>query len=96
MFEVFLTLDGIADVFVSLGIDQPIQSLSFREAFRDTFAVFPNSPRKIVGHAHIKRAVRSVRHDVNPSTWHGHIVTSTVGVGNRRRGWPGQAHGCPV
>jgi hypothetical protein len=68
MLDCLFALDGGPDVVVPLVVDKHLQSVSFREAVNQTFAVLIGSGRQIARHAHVERAVPSVRHEVDPAT----------------------------
>ena len=65
-----LALSGKADVGVGFRIDQPFQTVSFREAVHLSFAMFPNTSWQITRHAGVKSAIRPIGHDVDPRAFH--------------------------
>ena len=78
MLHVVLALDGRPDVGMRLDINQPLQPVPLGEPGHDAFAMLPNAPRKIAGHAGVQNAIRPVGHDVDPRP----SIAQTVG--NRR------------
>jgi hypothetical protein len=55
---------------VLLGKNEAFQTVAFGKALDHVFAMFPCAFGDIAGDADMERAIRSVGHDVNPSTSH--------------------------
>ena len=63
-------------VFVTLGIDQPLQSVALGKAFDAARTMIRDATGKIAGDANIERAIRSIGHDVDPAARHGSALAS--------------------
>jgi hypothetical protein len=63
--HILFALDRGADVIVNLKIDQPLQSVLFRETSQKAFAMFADAPNEVSGDADVKRPIRSIGEDVN-------------------------------
>jgi hypothetical protein len=70
MLQILLTLPGALNVFVTLKMNETLQTVSLGEAVYQAFPVLPSSAREIISHADIQRAVPPVCDDVNPSRRH--------------------------
>ena len=70
MFHVPFALNGHADIRVTFCVDQPLQAAPLGEPVGDALSMFPHSTSEITGNASIKRAVRSVRYNVDPAAFH--------------------------
>ena len=75
MLDVFLSLNGSANVVMTFDENQPLQAMSLAKAFCNAVTMLLNPTRQIGGHANIKRAIGPVRHDVNPTAGHGAYLT---------------------
>ena len=89
VFHVALALDRGADIRVGFCKYEPLQPIFFREAVGHSFMVLPNTTGKITGDAGIKRAVRSVGYNVDPSSFH---RTNWRAVGGLWRDFMGARH----
>ena len=68
--DIFLSLDGVAHLIMPFIINKPVEIVLFRKTFLDMCAMFENPPDEIVCNAYIERSLRSVGHEINPSTFH--------------------------
>jgi hypothetical protein len=71
---------------MTLGIDQNLQAIPLGKALGDTLAMLPGTPRKIAGDANVRRPVRPVRDDVDPSALHD-VSAGTTGVCTATVAW---------
>ena len=62
-----LALDRGLDLVVPFVPDETFQPVLLREAGNQARAMLVNAPAEIARHADVERAVRSVRHDVDPA-----------------------------
>lgn len=62
-----LALDRALDLVMPFVPDKALQPVTAREARQQPLAVFIGPASEVVGHADIERAVRPVRHDVDPA-----------------------------
>jgi hypothetical protein len=83
MLYVLLALNGQNDTFISLVVNETLQPLFLGKTLDDSLPVLPGSAEKVGGHADIERAVRAVRHDIDPSVTHDGMLERVDG-----RGWP--------
>ncbi len=72
----------LGPVGMSCKIDQPANTITLCETFKQSLSVLEGPPRQIGGHANVKHAARATRHDVKPKTlrefnWHQRPLTST-------------------
>jgi len=79
MFDIVLTLNGVADVFESFEIDQSLQSVPLGEAFDESRAMFEHSTNKIVCHPNVKDAIRTIGQNIDVSTCHAEILQDVDG-----------------
>jgi hypothetical protein len=70
MLHVALALDRRCDVLVGFVPNQPRQRVSFGEALAETLAMLIGAASEVSGDAGVERAVRTVRHDVDPAAAH--------------------------
>ncbi len=82
MLHVVLSLDRGLDVGMALGIDQPLQPVSFGETGDDALPVLPNAFRQITRDAGVKDAVRPVGDDIDPCLAHSGMVRHCRVSGN--------------
>ena len=83
MLDVLLALYRRSDIFMMLSVDEALQTVPSGEAQDCSDAMFPCSARKVAGDADVESAVGAVRHDVNPSSSHGTIVSMQQPERNR-------------
>jgi hypothetical protein len=74
MFDVLFPLDRSQDIVVTLHMDQTDQALLRREFGTGMRLVLPHTTLDVVRHAHVERAERLVRHDVDPANFHGPMM----------------------
>ena len=79
MLHVVLALDRKLDILVLFEVDQPFQSVSFREAWNRSRSMFMHASDEIVCHANVKRAIRTVRQYINPADLHAAIFKNVDG-----------------
>src|SRR5262249_14010463 len=70
VFHIAFALNPGADIIVPFRIYEPPETVALSEALGDAFPMLPGAKREIVGHGCIERTIRTVRHDVNPSSDH--------------------------
>jgi len=70
VFDIALALDRVPDVFVELGQHQALEAIPEGEAVDRALATLERAARYVAGHARVERAVRPVRHDVEPTAAH--------------------------
>lgn len=63
-------------LIMALGVDQSCQSILHAEFRARAFAMLRDARRQVRGHADIERAVRAVRHDVDPAAFHESAASS--------------------
>ena len=76
MFDRLFTLNGQLDLFMEFGMNEPLETESFREAFYDAFAMFEDAARQIGGYADVENSVRLICHDVDPATYQADALIS--------------------
>ena len=79
MLDIMLALNGISDVVEPFEIDQSLQSVLFGEAINKSRTMLEYAADKIVGHADIQDAVRTVGQNVSVSTCHVEILQDVDG-----------------
>ena len=79
MFDIVLALDGIADVLVSLEIDQPFQSVLLGEAFYGTRPMLVDPTNEVIRDSYIKNPVWTICQDVNEAARHVAILQDVDG-----------------
>ena len=67
MLDISLTLYCITNTFIEFRVDKALQSIAFREAFREPFAVLPGGAGNVGGHPGVKSSIGSVGRDVEPT-----------------------------
>src|SRR5438105_2911423 len=70
MLDVVLALNGIQNVVKSFEIDQPLQSIPFAETFDKSRTMLEDASDKIIGHADVENAIRTVCQNINASACH--------------------------
>jgi hypothetical protein len=70
MLDIVLALDGVADILKPLEIDQPSQSVLFREAFNDAGSMLVDPTDEVIRDSNIKNPVRTICQDINELTGH--------------------------
>jgi hypothetical protein len=84
MFDVVLSLDGIANVVELFEVNQPLQSVSFGEAVDKPRAVFEHSTDQIIRPADVKNAVRAICQNINLPACHVDILQDVDGRERRQ------------
>jgi hypothetical protein len=79
MFDVVLALDGISNVVKLFEIDEPLQAISFGEAFDVSGAMLEDPMNEIARHPDIVDAVGLIVHDVNVAARHADILQDVDG-----------------
>ncbi len=79
MFDILFALNGQPDVVVLLKIDEGFESVAFGETIDCSVAVFINAANKVVGHSHIKSAVRPICEQIDKAASHAVIVEDVDG-----------------
>jgi hypothetical protein len=79
MLDIVFALYGIADGLEFLEVDKPLQSISSRKALYEAGPVFEHPADKIIRHADIEDAVRSIGQEVNVATCHVEILQDVDG-----------------
>ena len=67
MFHIAFVLDRITDIGEVFIPNEPMQPVTFGDAFCDSDAMFPNAASKIVRYADVKRSVWFIGDDLDPS-----------------------------
>ena len=80
VFHVPLAPDRRGDIRVRLGIDKPLQTVSFRKPLDQTLAMLPGAVPDIGGNASVERAVRPVRHYIDPGIFHLGLPSWMAGI----------------
>jgi len=62
---VLLAADGFLNVVVLLEIDERLHTISLRESWYETVAVFAHAPIEVAGDADIERAIAFAREDID-------------------------------
>ena len=68
MLEVLLTLDCPTNVVVTLGPDQPLQSVFLGKSGCHAFPMFPDAAREVAGDTNVKRAIGPIGNNIDPPT----------------------------
>ena len=74
MLQIALALKRVANVFIEFPKNEEFEPIPLGEPFDAAFPMLPASPRDVVRHAGIERAVRPVRHDINPTSAHPNML----------------------
>ena len=79
MLDIVLALDGIADIFESLEIDQLFQSISSGETFNESRSMLVNSTNEITCDPDIENPVRTICQNVDEPACHVAILQDVDG-----------------
>jgi len=65
MFDIVFSLNGSANIFISLKVDEALQPMPFRKSVNISRTMLKYSAHKVIGHADVQNSVGSIGQDVD-------------------------------